>query len=540
MKFIQTFHFGKSEDPFQKSFGWVSPQYHLMSWALSCLQLNATYKNIELYASSNAAKLILDTLELPYSNVHITHDNFYMPDKQLWALAKIFTYSLQEEPFIHLDGDVFLFDKLPPSLLNSELIAQNFEEATGYYTSAQMELMKFLSFFPDCVAADFHSGIPISAVNAGILGGKNVAFIKEYAEAAFDYVRRNSNDLSKIDADKFNVFFEQHLFYSMAKKKSIPIDVLFAHTIDDNGYKCLGDFHEVPCSISYLHLLGHFKRDEYTCVQMAAKLRDLHPEYYYKIVSLCKTKKSPLSTSLYYDKNLEKIDEFLMFNKNAKENYNQNVNGVHSNNNDKSLVKDEIPDLNLLQWVIKENTETLGNFGDKQKLDADFNQFSEKVTLFFNTSRTISLTYLYGRDLESVNWHCKLFANESQIRDKKIVKCPKIHVIESEFDWAGLLNKHRRVGVKHYEELELSPGYFFNLVVPEISKYGQSLFDLDELEKLILDHLDIPISINELLLIMQSYTEEDVIEHHLDTYNDLLITLVKQLVVKKAIKPVFD
>lgn len=55
------------------------------------------------------------------------------------------------------------------------------EEATEeFYTLRQKELMRYLSFFPQCVARDFESGTPIQACNAGILGGSNLSFFRDY------------------------------------------------------------------------------------------------------------------------------------------------------------------------------------------------------------------------------------------------------------------------------------------------------------------------------------------------------------------------
>jgi len=261
MNFIQTFRYPAPINPFQASFGWFAPEYHLMSWALSCLQIKKIYGAVDLYASSNAAKLLVDVLELPYTNLHITHDHLYVADERLWALPKILTYSLQEKSFLHLDGDVFIFKPFSDTLLSGGLIAQNVEEATGYYTTTQRELIEHFSFFPVCVKDDFTSTVPIKAVNAGILGGSNVDFIKKYAYTAFEYIDKNKQHLSKINADRFNVFFEQHLFYSLAREKNLPISLLFNDIVNDNEYRHLGEFHEVPCSTSYLHLLGHFKRD---------------------------------------------------------------------------------------------------------------------------------------------------------------------------------------------------------------------------------------------------------------------------------------
>jgi hypothetical protein len=101
MKFIQTLFINK--DLFKNTFGWAAPEYHLMSWALSSLQLQKIYQRVELYTNSNAAKILIDTLELPYYKVNITHDNINTANENLWALPKIITYSLQDDPFLHLD-----------------------------------------------------------------------------------------------------------------------------------------------------------------------------------------------------------------------------------------------------------------------------------------------------------------------------------------------------------------------------------------------------------------------------------------------------
>jgi hypothetical protein len=97
MKLIQTLYLQPSKNPFKDSFGWTSPMYHLMGWTLSCLQLKKIYPKVEIYTNSSAAKLLIDTLELPYDKVNVTHDNLYLANENLWALPKIFTYSLQDE-----------------------------------------------------------------------------------------------------------------------------------------------------------------------------------------------------------------------------------------------------------------------------------------------------------------------------------------------------------------------------------------------------------------------------------------------------------
>jgi len=539
IKFIQTLYFDKSINPFKHTFGWAAPEYHLMSWALSCLQLNNIYEKVDLYASSNAAKLLIDDLGLPYSNLYVTHDNLNMANKNLWALPKIFTYSLQDEPFLHLDGDVFLFKELPATLLGSRLIAQNVEEATEYYLSTQKELMTHFTYFPDCVKNDFDSVVPIKAVNAGIIGGNNISFIKEYTNLAFEYINRNAGYLSNINVDRFNIFFEQHLFYSLAKEKGLPIEVLIKEAIKDNRYLHLGDFHEVPCKKNYMHLLGQYKRDEYTCRQMASKLRQLYPEHYYRIVSLFKTEFTPLSISLYTDKRFATVTDYIQFNERAKGFLSISsctTDAMISNNREGIFFeKKGITTLTLLKKRVNE-VKDFGCF-TKAKIENDFTEFSENLMQVLQHNSRFQEEYIYGRDLESVNWFCELFGNDLAIPNKMITKCIEISIIKSSFDWAGLLNQHSRIGVKYYEVLKLNLGEFYNLVIPEIFGDGFSLQDLDEMEKIILEHLSVPLSIKELFTKMHIYVEEDIIQNHLEEYEQLIIVMLKLLVLKKAIKP---
>lgn len=533
MKFIQTLFIDK--DPFKNSFGWAAPEYHLMSWVFSSLQLQKIYLNVELFANSRAAELLIDILDLPYSKVNITHDNLKLANDNLWALPKVFTYSLQGEPFVHIDGDVFLFDQLPKALIKSELIAQNIEEATDYYMSTQKELMAEFTYFPPCVQNDFFSLVPIRAVNAGILGVNNISFIKEYTSLAFEYIARNLKHLSSIQVDRFNVFFEQHLFYSLAKEKNILIGVLFDDVINDNEYKYIGNIHEAPCCRRYFHLLGQFKKDEYTCRQMATKLLSTYPEYYYKIVSLFKEQNSSF-LSFYSKLDIRTSDDFLVYNKEACKNY-CNTKENKSNNSTEIEEGQTVSEMELLQTILEHYINEHDNSISLDDLQDDFKTFAASYQKILKNSGNDSLYWLYGRDLDAANWYCEIFGSEPNILNNIIVKCSEVNVVESEFDWAGLINKYTRIGVRYYDTLELAQGAFYNLFVPEIPGNKFSLFDLDETEKLILERLDTPLSINQLLLEMQDYAEEEVIRDHLEIFNTLILSLLKQLVVKKAIKP---
>ena len=96
MKIVQTFWHGNNS-LLDNSFGWMNPQYHLMSWALSCLSLKDNYQNIVLYTDSHGYEIFAEQLKLPYTDIIIQYDNLTCPEPH-WAYPKLLTYSLQKEP----------------------------------------------------------------------------------------------------------------------------------------------------------------------------------------------------------------------------------------------------------------------------------------------------------------------------------------------------------------------------------------------------------------------------------------------------------
>ncbi len=100
MKIVQTFWSG-GKDPTEYSYGWLHAEYNLMSWALSCLSLRKYYNQVELYTDQRGYDVLIKKLHLPYTAVHVVYDdNLCLP--QHWAYAKLKTYSMQTEPFLHI------------------------------------------------------------------------------------------------------------------------------------------------------------------------------------------------------------------------------------------------------------------------------------------------------------------------------------------------------------------------------------------------------------------------------------------------------
>ena len=283
MKIIQSF-WAAQQDPIDYNFGWYSPKYHWLGWILSVNQLRKFY-DVELYTDSIGYKILIEKLKLPYSKVHIVLDELNQYPGGFWAIPKIKTYSLQKDPFLHVDGDIFIWEAFPDTLLRKGLITQNLEITTEYYHNTWKILAPKLNFIPDEMN-DYINGTIHLACNMGIVGGKDLDFFRKYSGKSIEFVERNITSFSKKDQTNFNVFFEQVLFYLMTRLEKKEVSYLIEEISKDNDYREMGDFHRVPHEKTYLHLLGDYKRNKRVCKQLENYVLRYYPMFFERLAAL--------------------------------------------------------------------------------------------------------------------------------------------------------------------------------------------------------------------------------------------------------------
>lgn len=291
MKIIQTFldysesRQMQSELQENRNFGgWPSQRYHYMAWALSCLRFRQLYNEVELYTNSPGEDILIHKLELPYTKVHNCMDRLNSFPPMLWALPKIYTYSLQDSPFIHADGDVFLWRKLSPELESASLLAQSPEINHSYYKFGLEYIQHQSTDIPKEFIIDT-SKDPIISLNAGIIGGNDISFFQEYARKALSYVTKNTVLFGESkETGRLNSIIEQYLFCRMAADQKKEIKYLFDHISDD--FHEVVNSHHVPFRQTYLHLVGKAKRSEISCNMIAHSLKKEFPDKYQIIDNL--------------------------------------------------------------------------------------------------------------------------------------------------------------------------------------------------------------------------------------------------------------
>lgn len=290
MKIIQSYW----SKPYDKMIGsciggWFNKTFHYMSCAFSCLKA-AEFYPVELITDKKGKKILIDDIGLPYTSCDDSLDIIDYPI-DLWAVGKLFAYNFQNEPFIHMDNDIYIWKPFPTEMINSPLISQSLEESYDFYKEIYTNILKYFEYIPSQILDYRKKDTKFNAVNAGLLGGNNIQFIKEYVKEALCFIERNLNSLNKLkDPGSFNLIFEQYLFYCMAQNKKETIYYYLPEKMDSR-FKELVSFWTVPNQNSYIHAIASYKKYYIICEQMTQRLWYEYPEYYKRIHQLINMKR---------------------------------------------------------------------------------------------------------------------------------------------------------------------------------------------------------------------------------------------------------
>jgi hypothetical protein len=170
--------------------------------------------------------LLVDCLGLSFTHVSTELDSIRKVDPAWWALGKLVAYNMQEQPFVHLDTDVFLWKPLPPGLLNAAVFAQCPEEHSaladwcGPRDVERAFAQRDLSLPAEWEWSRSSSLNYYREANCGIMGGTRTDFIRYYANLAMELVMNPTyaNAWATFDnKEVLNMVVEQFLLASCAE-----------------------------------------------------------------------------------------------------------------------------------------------------------------------------------------------------------------------------------------------------------------------------------------------------------------------------------
>jgi hypothetical protein len=285
--------------PFRHAKGraWPSPLHHLLSWGLSLRLARRHFPETVLITDTPGKTLLVDSLGLSFTHVSTELDEFRRCDPNWWSLGKLAAYRMQQQPFVHIDADVFLWKPLPPGMLSASVFAQCPEDhppMDTWFRPEQVELA--FARFGLSVPAEWEWSNSRSLqffreANCGIIGGNRLDFIQYYASLAIDLMLNEAyapawgtlNDLSGynilLEQYLLDACFEFHRFHPQSPFRGIHMRYLFpsqAEAFDQ----------ESAARVGYTHLLGDAKRDPYIARRLEERTRQEDADFYHHCLQL--------------------------------------------------------------------------------------------------------------------------------------------------------------------------------------------------------------------------------------------------------------
>lgn len=229
---------------------------------LNCYKMSAFfllkhYKEVHLITDSSGAKFLK---KIPFTTVSTELDLLPKNSSILWSLGKLYSYKLiseKKEPFIHVDHDVFLVNKINENVLNSDIFVQNEE----FYAFYEYKVKDFFNILENKYLLG--TKLPDQAYNMGIFGGQNTSLINKFSTEALKLPLDKKN-LSNIVKTSFEFYhtpaciIEQYqLSIFLEINKIVPkclIDLSDRKSYDTDSNKEI--ISSRGAEIKYFHLWG--------------------------------------------------------------------------------------------------------------------------------------------------------------------------------------------------------------------------------------------------------------------------------------------
>lgn len=242
---------------------------------LSALLIKKLGHTIDLYCDKESYELYSN---IPYDNINIVNFNDDNIDPQYWIWSKIKTQKLINEPYIHIDGDVFFFeDIIKNNLKNEKFIVQSIENEETmkwcFFDTYLKDINIIASIISDKNIEWYKYGM--QAYNCGVIGFNDMS-LKNIYITKMEEILKNLDVSSKLYRYNpiFMVIEQAMLYYLMKENNEKPFEVLKYEDIIkfDCDYDLLGK------KMGYAHLLGHVKDKPETAKKVKNKLFKLFPE----------------------------------------------------------------------------------------------------------------------------------------------------------------------------------------------------------------------------------------------------------------------
>jgi len=279
-----------------KSLGWFDDVSMFCSWKLSFENAKQFFDKTILVTDEFGKYLLVSMLGLKFDSVEIRLNALDSLDSQWWALGKVYSYLFQDEPFLHIDSDVYLHKKPEDRLMTSGLIGQNYEHFTignSWYHPQKFEIIKKIEgYLPKEVAWYIEQKYNQKAICCGVFGGNDIAFIKHYASLVFRIFRHKKNFPLWLLLGGDNILLEQYILSACIEYYSFYREYPFVSGVSIECFfeSSSAAFNPIEAEKQgYTHLIGGAKKNKDICEKLKKRVINDYSDYYercYKALSV--------------------------------------------------------------------------------------------------------------------------------------------------------------------------------------------------------------------------------------------------------------
>jgi Family of unknown function (DUF6734) len=268
---------------------WVSEKHHWLSWVLSLETASRHYPETCLVTDSNGADILMDRLGLKFSQVSTELDALADENPEWWALGKLYTYHVQQDPFVHIDNDVYLWKRLPENLESVDVFVQNpepFSETGAFCYQPERVERAFQAtggWLPEEWLWYRQDHFAQRGECCGILGGQHTEFIRHYARQALRLALDPANYQAWQplgDKGAHMTLVEQYLlaacveFHNANKYSAFhPVQIRYLFDSPRQAYRA-----EAATQAGFTHLIANAKKSPIIANYLEDRVKHDYPE----------------------------------------------------------------------------------------------------------------------------------------------------------------------------------------------------------------------------------------------------------------------
>jgi hypothetical protein len=178
---------------------WLNDSSWNLSWMLSVECCSKIYGKPHLYTDDAGKHFLVDQLGLDFDSVDLSLNDLNGNNPKFASLGRTFAVGMQTEPFIHIDYDFLLFEKIPEELVKNGVLLERCKYITLEKDKRPdnppccPEYLEKANLLPEWWNS-FKKKKEYNYAQLGIMGGSNIEYFRKFSQTVFDIINSNPSE----------------------------------------------------------------------------------------------------------------------------------------------------------------------------------------------------------------------------------------------------------------------------------------------------------------------------------------------------------